>query len=92
MLMLNDQVREELWRRLIKIIENYLAKIYSALVAPGLDIEKICGVLARRDFAEPADAVEAMEFVADAMCRFQVHRQHKNSARNSFTCCCSHMG
>ncbi|MGH9935931.1 MAG: pyridoxal phosphate-dependent decarboxylase family protein [Blastocatellia bacterium] len=74
--MLNDQTREDLWRRLIEVIENYLTKIDSARVAPELDVEKIRGVLAGRDFTEPVGAVEALDFVADAMWRFQVHTGH----------------
>ncbi|MGH9768427.1 MAG: pyridoxal phosphate-dependent decarboxylase family protein [Blastocatellia bacterium] len=74
--MLNDQTREELWRRLFETIENYLTKIDTARVAPELDIEKIRGALARRDFAEPAGAIEALDFVAGAMWRFQVHTGH----------------
>src|SRR6266545_322692 len=76
MLILNDQTREELWRCLIEVIEDYLTKVDSARVAPELDVEKIRGVLAGRDFAEPMGAVEALDFVADAMWRFQVHTRH----------------
>ncbi|HKC88597.1 MAG TPA: pyridoxal-dependent decarboxylase, partial [Blastocatellia bacterium] len=76
MLMLNDQTRAELWRRLIEVIESYLTKIDSARVAPKLDVEKIRAELAGRDFAEPTPAVEALDFVADAMWRFQVHTRH----------------
>src|SRR5499426_1836648 len=76
MLMLNDQTRQELWRRLIEVIESYLTKIDSARVAPKLDVERIRAELAGRDFAEPASAVEALDFVADAMWRFQVHTRH----------------
>src|SRR5262245_9663141 len=76
MLMLNDQTREELWRRLVETVENYQTKIDSARVAPELDIKKIRGALAGRDFAEPVGAVEALDFVADAMWRFQVHTGH----------------
>src|SRR5262245_25786186 len=76
MLMLSDQTRGELWRRLIEVIENYLTNIETARVAPELDVEKIRGELAGRDFAEPAGAVEALAFVAGAMWRFQVHTGH----------------
>src|SRR5262245_63676877 len=76
MLMLSDQTRGELWRRLIEVIENYLTNIETARVAPELDVEKIRGELAGRDFAEPAGAVEALDFVAGAMWRFQVHTGH----------------
>ncbi len=74
--MLNDQPREELWRRLIEVIENYLTTIDSARVAPELDIGKIRESLAGRDFTEPAGAIEAVDFVAGAMWRFQVHTGH----------------
>jgi glutamate/tyrosine decarboxylase-like PLP-dependent enzyme len=73
MLALNDQTREELWRRLIEVIEDYITKVDSARVAPELDVEKIRGALAGRDFAAPTGAVEALDFVADAMWRYQAH-------------------
>jgi glutamate/tyrosine decarboxylase-like PLP-dependent enzyme len=76
MLMLNDRARADLWRRLIEVIEGYLTKIDSTRVSPELDVEKIRAELAGRDFAEPAPAVEALDFVADAMWRFQVHTGH----------------
>ncbi|HEU0179166.1 MAG TPA: aminotransferase class V-fold PLP-dependent enzyme [Blastocatellia bacterium] len=76
MLTLNERTREELWRRLIEVIENYLTKIETARVAPKLDIKKIRGELAGRDFDKPAGAVEALDFVAEAMWRFQVHTGH----------------
>src|SRR5262249_793081 len=69
MLLLNDQTRAELWRRLIEVIESYLTKIDSARVAPELDVEKIRAELTRRDFAAPAPAGEALDFVPDAMVR-----------------------
>jgi len=74
--MLNDQTRGELWRRLIDVIENYLTNIGTARVAPELNIEKIRGELAGRDFAGPAPALEALDFVADSMWRFQAHTGH----------------
>src|SRR5215472_10830336 len=76
MLMLEERTREKLWPRLIEVIENYLTKVDSARVAPELDVEEIRGMLAGLDFAEPAGAVEALEFVADAMWRFQAHSRH----------------
>src|SRR5262245_57458734 len=76
MLMLNDRTRADLWRRLIEVLEDYLTKVDSTRVAPELDVEKVRAVLAGRDFAEPAPAIEALDFVADAMWRFQVHTGH----------------
>jgi glutamate/tyrosine decarboxylase-like PLP-dependent enzyme len=75
-LMLNDQTRADLWRRLIEVIENYLTNIETARVFPELDIEKIRGAVAMRDFERPANAVEALNYVADAMWRFQAHSMH----------------
>ncbi len=61
---------------MIEVVENYLRNIATARVAPRLDVEKIRAELTRRDFAEPAGAVEALDFVADAMWRYQVHTGH----------------
>src|SRR5262245_38090823 len=76
MLMLDDQTRQELWRRLIEVIENYLTRAGTARVTPELNIEKIRGVLSGRDLTEPVGAVAALDFVAGAMCRYQVHTAH----------------
>src|SRR5262245_16268323 len=76
MLMLNDQTRQELWRRLIEVIESYRTKMDSARAAPTRDVERIRAELAGRDFAKPATAVEALDCVADSMWRFQVHTRH----------------
>jgi glutamate/tyrosine decarboxylase-like PLP-dependent enzyme len=75
-LMLNEQTRADLWRRLTEVIENYLTNVETARVFPELDIEKIRGELAMRDFTRPAGAVEALDYVADAMWRFQAHSRH----------------
>ncbi|HKQ80526.1 MAG TPA: aminotransferase class V-fold PLP-dependent enzyme [Blastocatellia bacterium] len=76
MLMLDERTRQELWRRLIEVIEDYLTKVDSGRVAPDLDLEKVRGALAGRDFNQPTGAVEALDFVADAMRRFQLHTRH----------------
>jgi glutamate/tyrosine decarboxylase-like PLP-dependent enzyme len=75
-LMLDDQTRGALWRRLVETVENYMAGIETARVAPELSMEMIRGPLAGRDFAEPVDAVDALDLVADAMWRSQVHTGH----------------
>lgn len=84
--MLNDQTREDLWRRLIEVIESYLTNIEAARVAPELDVEKVRAALAGCDFAKPAGAVEPLDFVADAMWRLQVHTGRPRFVLRSFSC------
>ncbi len=76
MLLLDERTRLDLWRRLIEVIENYLTKNDTARVAPESDPEQIRALLAGLDFTRPAGAVEALDFVTDAMWRFQVHTRN----------------
>src|SRR5438105_2547408 len=48
MLMLETEVRNALWRRLIEIVERYTTEVPNAPVAPPLDVEAVRRLLALR--------------------------------------------
>jgi len=55
--------RIELWTRLAKVIEGYLAELPQARVAPEVDLEKIRSLLLTLDFTRPLDPRDAMDIV-----------------------------
>lgn len=76
MLALDPETRQELWQRLIAIVEDYAANIHSARVTPDLDPERIRCLLRKVDFRTPLQPIEALDFAADNLWRFQVHTPH----------------
>ncbi len=76
MLMLDAETRGELWRRLAEVIEAHATGIGTARVAPELDFEEIRAALAPFDFARPVPALEALDFAAQGLWRWQVHAPH----------------
>lgn len=76
MLMLDDQTRAELWPRVVATIEKYLTEIETARTAPKLDVEQIRATLSDCDFAEPMNALAAVDFVANQMWQHLVHNGH----------------
>src|SRR6266498_2455271 len=50
---LNAETRIELWMRLAKVIERYVAELPRTRVAPEVDMEKIRSLLAPLDFTRP---------------------------------------
>ena len=78
MLMLDDQTRAQLWPRVVETIETYLTQIETARVAPLLEVEKIRSTLAKCDFAQPMNALDAMDFVSAQLWQHLVHNGHPN--------------
>jgi len=76
MLMLEAEVRNALWRRLIEAVERYETEVSTAPVAPPLDVEAIRGLLAPCDFARPADPLAALDFAVEGLWKHQVHAAH----------------
>jgi glutamate/tyrosine decarboxylase-like PLP-dependent enzyme len=76
MLMLDEATRGELWRRLAAIIEDYTNTVRDARVAPALDLAAIREALAPFDFARPVPPLEALDFAAEGLRRWQVHTPH----------------
>jgi hypothetical protein len=76
MLLLDAPVREELWRRLAKILEDYTAKIEYHRVAPELDPAGLRRMLAEFDFAAPRPPLDTLDWIAVNLLRYQVHTPH----------------
>lgn len=76
MLLLEPEARTALWKRLIEIIDEYTDHIGSWRVTAELDPEKIRGMLAPLDFAKSWDPMDALEFVAENLWRYQTHTPH----------------
>jgi len=76
MLMLETEVRNALWRRLIEVVERYTTEVANAPVAPPLDVEAVRQLLAGIDFAQPVDPLAALDFAAEGLWKHQVHAAH----------------
>jgi glutamate/tyrosine decarboxylase-like PLP-dependent enzyme len=76
MLMLETEVRNALWRRLIEVVESYTIDVVNAPVAPPLDVEAVRHLLADFDFARPVDPLAALDFAAEGLWQHQVHAAH----------------
>jgi glutamate/tyrosine decarboxylase-like PLP-dependent enzyme len=76
MLMLDDETRRKLWRRLVEAVETYTTGVGDARVAPELAVEKIREALAHFDFERPVPPLEALDFAVEGLWRWQVHTPH----------------
>ena len=76
MLLLERAERAGLWDRLIAILEDYVAGVHRLRVTPELDPQRLRDLLAPYDFHEPVPALEALDFAAAGLRRFQVHTPH----------------
>jgi hypothetical protein len=76
MLQFDSADRDSLWLRLIERVERYAATVETLPVSPELSLERIRSELARFDFEEPIAAIDAVDFAADALTRWQVHTPH----------------
>ncbi len=68
--------RQELWLRLVEAVERYLRDVDSAPVATASSPAELRDLLAPWDFAEPAAAAAALDFVVGNLWRHQVHSSH----------------
>lgn len=75
-LLLDTETRGRLWTRLIETIEGYIESIPNERVTPELAPQKIRTLLAACDFREPMDPIEAVDFVAKGLVRYQTHTPH----------------
>jgi glutamate/tyrosine decarboxylase-like PLP-dependent enzyme len=76
MLMVDDETRAGLWRRLAEVIETYTAGIGEARVAPELDLVEIRKALAPFDFDRQVPPFAALDFAVEGLWRWQVHTPH----------------
>jgi glutamate/tyrosine decarboxylase-like PLP-dependent enzyme len=76
MLMLNAETRAELWRRLIRAVEDYASEVVHGRVTPELNPEKVRALLKPFDFGRPLDPLRALDLVVDGLTRYQTHTPH----------------
>src|SRR5579863_2982636 len=77
MLRLEDETRQELWRRLTDTIESYATQVDEARVTPELDPDKLRSLLAPYDFSRPVDPLAAFDFVVQGLWQHQTHTPHR---------------
>ena len=75
-LQLAPAVRAELWTRLAEILEDYAENVGTLRVTSELDPDKIRSILAPIDFSTPVVPLEALDFAARNLTRFQTHTPH----------------
>src|ERR1700720_295869 len=75
-LLLPPEERQELWNRLVAVVETYLRDVGKAPVAAETSADELRNLLAGWDFSEPVAAVKALDFAADSLWRYQVHTPH----------------
>ncbi len=75
-MLLSNEERETLWRRVIGAIESYIREIPHRRVAPLLEPEKIRAFLQAVDFNTPMAPDQAVDFVVDGLLRYQTHTPH----------------
>jgi glutamate/tyrosine decarboxylase-like PLP-dependent enzyme len=75
-LMLEDKTRMKLWERLVEVIETYIHSVDKFHVAPELNPHAIRSLLTPFDFNTPLPPLEALNFIVDALDRYQVHTSH----------------
>ena len=76
MLELDQDSRAKLWDRLIAAVEDYTANLADHRCAPQVDPQAVRRLVESVDFAEPSDPVGALDFVVDALWKYQVHVPH----------------
>jgi glutamate/tyrosine decarboxylase-like PLP-dependent enzyme len=76
MLLLGSEARGSLWKRLVDVIEEYTEHIGSWRVTAELDPEKLREMLARLDFQSSWDPLDALDFIAENLWRYQTHTPH----------------
>jgi glutamate/tyrosine decarboxylase-like PLP-dependent enzyme len=75
-LLLAAEQRAQIWTRLIAIIEEYATDVETRSVTPELAPRKIRALLEACDFAQPMDAVDALDFAAKGLSQYQTHTPH----------------
>jgi glutamate/tyrosine decarboxylase-like PLP-dependent enzyme len=76
-MMLDKKTRIVLWQRLIEVIEEYIANVNQARVAPYLDADKIRSLLEPIIFKQSIDPfLQAVNFVVQGLWDYQMHVSH----------------
>jgi glutamate/tyrosine decarboxylase-like PLP-dependent enzyme len=76
MLQLEAPVRDALWQRLTRLIEDYTTSVDHGRVTPVLDPGNIRALLQPFDFQYARDPIEMIEFIAHHLSELQTHTPH----------------
>jgi glutamate/tyrosine decarboxylase-like PLP-dependent enzyme len=76
MLTLNKDERLATWNRVISRVEEYIDTIADHPCTPTFDPKSLRQLVASSGFSTPMSPVEAIDFVADALWKYQVHAPH----------------
>jgi len=75
-MMLDKRTRLVIWQRLVEVIEEYIANVNQARVAPYLDADKIRSLLDPIIFKQSIDPLQALNFVVQGLWDYQMHVSH----------------
>ena len=76
MLMLGPQERRRIWEQVFASVEGYVSGVDGLPVAPELDPIGLRALLEPFDFEQPLAPLEAIDFAARGLTRYQVHAPH----------------
>jgi glutamate/tyrosine decarboxylase-like PLP-dependent enzyme len=74
--LLSDEEREALWRRVTDAVESYIREIPHRRVTPVLRPDKIHALLQPIDFDTPMEPAQAVDFIVDGLLKYQTHTPH----------------
>lgn len=75
-LMLDHDVRAQLWTRIIESVEHYFNEVPNHRVLADLSKEKVRALIGKEDFTRPVDPLEAVELCLKGLWQFQTHTAH----------------
>jgi glutamate/tyrosine decarboxylase-like PLP-dependent enzyme len=75
-LLLEEDVRRDLWGRLAEVVEGHVRGVDALPVAPRLDPRGLRTLLSSYGFEEPRDPHTAFDFTVEGLRRHQVHTPH----------------
>jgi glutamate/tyrosine decarboxylase-like PLP-dependent enzyme len=76
MLLLDEDVRRDLWARLADVVEGHVRSVHELPVAPRLDPHGLRGLLSDFSFEQPRDPGAVFDFTIEGLRRYQVHTPH----------------
>jgi glutamate/tyrosine decarboxylase-like PLP-dependent enzyme len=75
-LLLDDSARDELWERVVAIVEDYANLVDTARVAPRLDPNEIRSLIKPFGFEQPVAPMDVVDFVTQGLWQHQTHTPH----------------
>ncbi len=74
--LIDSKIRDNLWTRVITMVEDYIKKINDSKVAAESNPEKIRALLKPFNFAKKIEPLELVDFVVNSLWQHQVHTPH----------------